>query len=125
MTIFLHGLIYRSLQITEDDGIKRHIQSDIIMGETSKAVYSLKAQWAKIWKKCNLVKPNCVYLYSQKAKINSFWEKIFEQKVSEKHTCGVKKEFQKMLILAFEVIVHYPSYTLYLLHYFSIFNPLC
>ena len=30
------------MQITEDDGIKRHVHSDIIMGETSKAVYSLK-----------------------------------------------------------------------------------
>ena len=32
----------RSLQIIEDDGLKRHLKSDIVLGEISKAIYSLK-----------------------------------------------------------------------------------
>ena len=30
------------MQIIEDDGLKRHVQSDVIMGEKTTAIYSLK-----------------------------------------------------------------------------------
>ena len=44
-----------------------------------------------------------------KAKINVFW-KNFERSGPE-GASGVKKNFQKTLILAFEVIVQQPEYT--------------
>ena len=34
--------VCRNLQIIEDDGLKRHVQSDVIMGEKTTATYSLK-----------------------------------------------------------------------------------
>ena len=35
-------LFRRSLQIIDDYGLKKHLKSDIVLGEISKAIYSLK-----------------------------------------------------------------------------------
>ena len=57
-----------------------------------------KTQWAKIWQKVQFSETT---LFVSKAKVNSFWKKLIV--VAPKGECGVKKKFQKTMILAFEV----------------------